>query len=180
MATWGIERVLVISSRSSRRAWKNGCREMRARVMRGFAMALEIDSDAYPADMLFDILNALGMPVFVYELNGDEQLPVFMNRQCLDLLEADSLEDAIESCNGDFKEYVSPNDRKLVNKGPRTFLWTTATPRSPAPRGVPSASSILAPSWACRPCTTRCRRPASRGTPRTSRPSSRCRRRSRS
>lgn len=85
-------------------------------------MALEIDSDAYPADMLFDILNALAMPVFVYELNGDEQLPVFMNRQCLDLLEEDSLEDAIESCNGDFKEYVSPNDRKLVNNNDRSIL----------------------------------------------------------
>lgn len=85
-------------------------------------MALEIDSDAYPADMLFDILNALAMPVFVYELNGNEQLPVFMNRQCLDLLETDSLEDAIESCNGDFKEYVSPNDRKLVNNNDRIIL----------------------------------------------------------
>lgn len=77
-------------------------------------MTLEIDSNAYPSDILFDVLNALPMPVFVYEPDGDAQLPVFMNQKCLDMLEADSLGDAIKYCGGRFSNYIVPEERELV------------------------------------------------------------------
>lgn len=86
---------------------------------KGNAVALGIDPDAYPTETLFDVLNALPMPVFVYEPDGDAQLPVFMNQKCLDMLEADSLGDAVAYCGGCFTNYILPEERELVKSKDR-------------------------------------------------------------
>lgn len=81
---------------------------------KGLAVAPDIASDAYPSEVLFDILNSIPMPVFVFEPCGGERLPVYLNKEYLAMLGADTLQDAIDGCQGDFERYVSPDDRELV------------------------------------------------------------------
>lgn len=78
------------------------------------AVTLDIASDAYPSEVLFDILNSMPMPVFVFEPCRDEKLPVYLNKECLAMLGADILKDAIDGCEGRFERYISPDDRELV------------------------------------------------------------------
>lgn len=81
---------------------------------KGMAVTLDIASDAYPSEVLFDILNSMPMPVFVFEPCRDEKLPVYLNKECLAMLGADILKDAIDGCEGRFERYISPDDRELV------------------------------------------------------------------
>lgn len=81
---------------------------------KGLAVAPDIASDAYPSEVLFDILNSIPMPVFVFEPCRGERLPVYLNKEYLAMLGADTLQDAIDGCQGHFERYISPDDRELV------------------------------------------------------------------
>ncbi|MCH4032914.1 MAG: EAL domain-containing protein [Lachnospiraceae bacterium] len=66
---------------------------------------------------LKDTLNAL--PGAVYAFRPGSGFPFYLNQRCLDMLEADSREDAFTGCEGSFWEYVAPEDRERVQRSYR-------------------------------------------------------------
>lgn len=63
---------------------------------------------------LLELLDAIPGSVFVIAPDKDVSFPVYLNQDCLKMLEADTYQDACSHCGGDFWAYVDPADRQQV------------------------------------------------------------------
>lgn len=77
-------------------------------------MTPQIDANTYTNETLFDLLDVLPVPMYAYLPDGDRYTPLYMNRRCLDMLGAASLDDAIAYSGGSLARFVLPEDMDMV------------------------------------------------------------------
>ena len=90
-------------------------------------MASKIVSEERSPQTLFDILNTIPMPVLAYTLKGGGRALVFANQRCLDMFGKASTADLIDSCDGNFWNFLSPDDMELVKGNEQRVLDTPGT-----------------------------------------------------
>lgn len=90
-------------------------------------MASKIVSEERSPQTLFDILNTIPMPVLAYTLKGGGRALVFANQRCLDMFGKASTADLIDSCDGNFWNFLSPDDMELVKGNEQRVLDAPGT-----------------------------------------------------
>ncbi len=63
---------------------------------------------------LLGMLDAFPGSVFAILPDKDVSFPIYMNQDCLKMLEADTYDSACSYCGGNFWKYVDPADRQQV------------------------------------------------------------------
>ncbi len=77
-------------------------------------MTLDLNPGQCSLQMLSEMMDSLPVPLYAYRPVGDDCAPLLMNRRCLEMIDADSLTDAISYSEGRLSKYVDPTDLEMV------------------------------------------------------------------
>ena len=75
---------------------------------------LDLNPGQCSLQMLSEMMDSLPIPMYAYKPVEDDCTPLLMNRKCLEMIDADSLMDAISYSGGRLSKFVDPQDLEAV------------------------------------------------------------------